>query len=359
MRRALAYFITFCLLADTASAETSLYSFPFDEPPAALTGTGMAVLDGETTVRLTFGGDCTLGGETAGARRFSTVMEQEGYAYPFANLLPLFAADDLTLVNLEGVLSDRHHRRVPKQYNFLGESQYAQILSLGGVEGVTLANNHALDYGAAGKRDTQDALTAEGIGWCDADRVLVLDKDGVRVGVTGSGQSLNRNRWLEQAEALRALGCVAIVHMMHMGREYADTLTAGQRSAAAFFAENGVTLVVGSHPHVAQGVGVYGRTAVAFSLGNCVFGGNTDPEDYDACVLSVSLRFEDGALADTQITLWPIRVSTDTARNDYQPALLAGEDAQRVLDKMQATSGYPLAPFADGQGAVQPRINWR
>ncbi len=342
-----------------AMSECWIYTFAYDQPPAELAVTAMAVQEGEAELRLTFAGDCTLGGEGAGERRFATVLADEGLAYPFLRLAALFQADDLTMVNLEGPLTDRAIPAGRKAFHFRGKPEYAGILSLGGVEAVGLANNHTLDYGNIGLQDTQTALAEQKIGWCGANDVLVLDRDGLRIGVTASGFSLDRALWCKQVETLRALGCVVIVHWMHMGEEYAQTLTAGQRETARYLAENGATLVVGSHPHVAQGLERIGNTLVAYSLGNCVFGGNTDPPDYTACVLAVTLRFTDGAPESLQATLWPIRISGSEARNDFQPVLLQSEAAQQVLEHMQATSGFALAPFRDGSGAVLPEIRLR
>ncbi|MDD3214243.1 MAG: hypothetical protein PHY64_11245, partial [Eubacteriales bacterium] len=81
--------------------------------------------------------------------------------------------------------------------------------------------------------------------------------------------------------------------------------------------------------------------------------------DYDACVLQAELCFTDGALAGEQVTLWPVSVSGSDRRNDYQPALLTGKDAQRVIEKMQATSAFTLSPYADGLGAIQPWVDCR
>ncbi len=359
MKRALSALAALLLLCGGAAAETRIYTFPYDDPPAELTATAMAVAEGETVVTLTFGGDCTLGGEAAGARRFARTVDNEGYGYPFGNLLFLTETDDLTAVNLEGVLSERTWAREDRTFNFLGMPAYADILTQGSVELASLANNHALDYGEAGRLDTAAALTARGVAYCDGRTVTVLDKNGVRVGFTAGGLSFDGNAFLVQAETLKAVGCAAIVYQMHMGVEYADTLSAAQVSAARFLAEHGAALVVGHHPHVAQGLAVYGKTLVAFSLGNCVFGGNTDPRDYDACLLRATLTFTDGALTSEQAALWPITVSGDAKRNDYRPEPLSGADAERVIDKMQATTDFPLAPFVNGMGAVQPAIDCR
>jgi poly-gamma-glutamate synthesis protein (capsule biosynthesis protein) len=133
-------------------------------------------------------------------------------------------------------------------------------------------------------------------------------------------------------------------------------LTAEQEATAKFAAEHGALIVVGHHPHVVQGLAVIGHTTVAYSLGNCVFGGNTAPRDYDAALLRVTLRFAAGAPRETQVALWPIRISGAARGNDYRPVLLSGADAQRVVYKAQATSGFALTPFTDGLGAVQQPV---
>ena len=357
MVRTLAALLWLLLMPCVALADVQVYTFAWQSPPAALTDTVMAVAEGDTEVTLTFGGDCTLGGTPfGGAKRFAAHIKAQGLGYPFSGLAALLAADDLTLVNLEGVLSDRSLTRVKKQYNFKGKEAYVGILTEGSVECVSLANNHTQDYGTAGYRDTVVALEGAGVAYVDENHGVVLEKDGVRIGFTASSLRFDRDGFLAQAAILRELGCVAIVHVMHMGVEYADTLSAGQKAAAQFLADNGALLVVGHHPHVAQGLDVLGHTTVAYSLGNCVFGGNTAPRDYDAYLLQATLRFQDGVATGTQATLWPIRISGAQRGNDYRPVLLADEAAQRVLAKAQLTSGFALAPFVDGHGAVQPPI---
>lgn len=328
------------LLSPAARAETRLYTFPYDDVPQALLEATMRVADeGPVTVVMTFAGDCTLGADAqnrAGRNTFPRVIAREGYAYPFANLRAVFDADDMTVVNLEGVLSDSEAGRVKKKFNFRGESAYAAILTLGGVECVSLANNHILDYGPRGKADTTAALDAAGIAYFDDSIVTVLEKDGVFIGFTGSAFAPDRARFREQVAALRALGCAAVVHAMHAGAEYAP-VSRGQINAAAFLAENGASLIVGHHPHIVQEIGTVSGVPVAFSLGNCVFGGNVDPRDYDAALLRVEMTFSNGALTDTRLRAIPIRVSGSGSRNDFQPALLTGADAERVLAKMGLT----------------------
>ena len=99
-------------------------------------------------VRMTFLGDCTLGGESPSRYRnidFAGRIEQNGMDFPFRNLVALTGKDDLTVANLEVVLSDRTLTKEKKKFNFIGPTAYTEILTLGSVECVTIANNHSHD----------------------------------------------------------------------------------------------------------------------------------------------------------------------------------------------------------------------
>lgn len=339
-----------------------MYAFPMGEPPEELRATSYGVAAERTTVTFTFAGDCTLGGETSARdsrNSFASRVKANGTAYPFTGLQELFGTDDFTVVNLEGVLSDGDEGRVGKQFNFLGDPAYTGILTDGSVECANLANNHSLDYGRRGYEDTLEALRAADIGYFDEDTLLVVEKDGVRVGLTATLFTLGgqkRERLARQIELLRELGCAAVIHSMHAGTEYAAGESAGQRSAARAAAELGAALVVGHHPHVVQGAALTEGIPVLYSLGNCSFGGNVDPRDYDAALLRAELTFEDGALCSLDWTIWPISQSGEKGRNNYQPALLGGKDAERVMNKIQNASDIALAPFQEGLGARQETV---
>ncbi|MEG0741768.1 MAG: CapA family protein [Clostridia bacterium] len=323
-----------------AWAECLLYTFAANDPPQELTITAHAVADGTATITLTFAGDCTLGGEISiqsSRNSFASRVAVGGMGYPFAELQTLFATDDCTIVNLEGVLSDSRKGKVKKTYNFLGSTAYAGILTAGSVECVNLANNHALDYGKRGLDDTIGALQAARIAFFDQNKVAILEKDGVRIGFTASLFGLGatgEDRLAAQMAVLKDLGCVAIIHTMHAGVEYQKHASHSQRVTAAAAVKHGATLVVGHHPHVVQPVALLGNVPAVYSLGNCSFGGNLDPRDYDAALLRAVFTFEDGAPASLTWKLHPICVSGERKRNNFQPVLLTGEDAARVVEKM-------------------------
>ena len=105
------------------------------------------------TVTMTFLGDCTLGGEEKKAKNalsFASRIAENGMDFPFRGLKHLTESDDLTVANLEVVLSDRKLKKEKKEFNFIGPTAYTQILTDGDIECVTVANNHTHDYGEEG-----------------------------------------------------------------------------------------------------------------------------------------------------------------------------------------------------------------
>ena len=155
-----------CAALSLGGARAEWYVFEADNPPEALLDAAMQVSGFAGEVTLSFLGDCTLGGESKAANSrggFVQTALREGYDYPFLNLQSLLDGDDVTVVNLEGVLTDRTLDRVKKTFNFKGPSDFAAILPLGGVELAGLSNNHTLDYGAEGYADTQAALEDAGV----------------------------------------------------------------------------------------------------------------------------------------------------------------------------------------------------
>ena len=304
-------------------------------------------------------GDCTLGGEEKALklyRGFVQTIERNGYAYPFRNLIALTAADDLTVANLEGVLSDGELKKVDKAYNFRGPAAYTEILKEGSVECVTLANNHSRDYGPTGYRDTVRALEEADVACFGTDSMAVWqNEEGLMIGFLGVSGHLSGDRYKEhkrQAEILKSMGCAAVITVMHAGREYESEPGDYQHQIVRRTIASGVDLVIGHHPHIVQGYEILNGKPVVYSLGNCVFGGNTNPRDHDALAIQTDLSFEDGELTGVTLYFHPISVSGEENFNDYSPVLLSGEDAERVLRKMEQSTGLYPGPFADGRGAA-------
>ena len=137
---------------------------------------------------LTFAGDCTLGCHTshthAGYGFLLTVGED--YAYPFQNVKSWFENDDLTMVNLEGPLTDEGRAR-GSRYSFRGPESYVNFLTQNSIEAVTIANNHAYDYGETGYARTKAVLEANNVPYVEQNSSTVITlENGVTVGIYGT-----------------------------------------------------------------------------------------------------------------------------------------------------------------------------
>jgi len=318
-------------------------------------------------VVITLAGDCTLGSEEHTRRNllsFDSFVAARGYGYPFARVQSLFAHDDVTVINLEGVFYDHSANRVEKTYNFRGPTDFAQILPAGSVEAVFVGNNHIIDYGIQGFRSTIAALEAVGVPWFATTNMLnntwIFEKEGFKVGFTGAYSATFggfRKQMEKDMQTLKDAGCDAIVAVMHAGREYSPVRVQSQERLAAWYVRNGATLVVGHHPHVVQGMEVTDGASIIYSLGNFSFGGNAKLRATQALLAQVTLRFsrEAGYLGH-QVNLIPACPSGTLEYNNFQPVILRGREARAVMELVQHDSPFELAPYIEGLGALQPFV---
>ena len=107
------------------------------------------------------------------------------------------------------------------------------------------------------------------------------------------------------------------------------------------------------HPHVVQGMSVYDARTVLFSLGNFCFGGNWNVRAMESLVAVAELTFaDDGTYLSQQITLYPAHISGTQPRSNYQPHLVTGKDAERVMRRVQADTRFALNPVDETTGAA-------
>ncbi len=290
-------------------------------------------------VTITTVGDCTLGTDVnnSGDTSFvSEVKKQDDYTYFLRNVADIFAEDDLTIVNFEGTLSERGERE-NKTFAFRGDPAYVEILSSSSVEAANLSNNHSSDYGEESYEDTIATLEGAGIAAFGDDEVEIMEINGVKVGLVGL-YALNEKRLAKfepAMEKVKAEGAELIIVNAHWGQESAKEPNATQKELARKAIDLGADLVVGHHPHVLQGIEKYNGKYIVYSLGNFCFGGNKNPSDKDTMIFRQTFTLEDGvAEDDDNILIIPCSVSSVSSRNNYQPTPLAGEEADRVMEKI-------------------------
>lgn len=333
---------------------------------------------GETTViKLTCTGDFLPGSHDKIKNEpyaYQQYIGQNGYGYPFEKLQELMGQDDITLVNLECPLNDGEPDS-KSHLCFRGPTDMAQILPASSIEVVNLANNHMGNYGQAGYDSTVAALEEAGIRYCgtiqQGSTACYVDVKGVRIGFVGTYPLWNKDhpQDLEKCfQSLKENSCDLIVACLHAGEEYRGTHGSMQDNYGNKLYALGAKIVVGNHSHVPEGVRVYKGMTQLYSLGNSSFGGNVGAADKaDAAhfakalgtvVAQFDLYFEDGKYSGHQLTLWPIHISGDTVNNDYQPHLVGGEEALKIMKKVQKDTQFRLKPYVEGQGAVQDFVPW-
>ena len=301
----------------------------------------------ETTITISAAGDCTLGTDEGFNYKRSFKGKYDAVqdpAYFFQNVQPVFAQDDLTIVNMEGTLTEETTRE-PKQFAFKGDAEYAKILTAGAVEAANLANNHSFDYGKKSYEDTITALEAEGISSFGYERIAVMDIKGVKVGLAGVYELAEhidcKQDLLDNIASLKEQGAQIIIVSFHWGQEKENVPSDVQVELAHAAVDNGADLVLGHHPHVLQGIEEYKGKNIVYSLGNFCFGGNSAPSDMDTMIFQQTFTVKDGKLQEDNVTnILPCKISSayEEGYNNYQPILAEGEQKEKIFERLSEYS---------------------
>ena len=301
----------------------------------------------ETTITISAAGDCTLGTDEGFNYKRSFKGKYDAVqdpAYFFQNVQPVFAQDDLTIVNMEGTLTEETTRE-QKQFAFKGDAEYAKILTAGAVEAANLANNHSFDYGKKSYEDTIAALEAEGISSFGYERTAVMDIKGMKVGLAGVyelAEHINcKQDMLDNIASLKEQGAQIIIVSFHWGQEKENVPSDVQVELAHTAIDNGADLVLGHHPHVLQGIGEYKGKNIVYSLGNFCFGGNSAPSDMDTMIFQQTFTVKDGKLQEDNVTnILPCKISSayEEGYNNYQPILAEVEQKEKIFERLSEYS---------------------
>ena len=302
-------------------------------------------------------GDCTFGGDFRFTydKSFFAILDQENgdLSYFFRNVADILQAADLALANMEGVLGAEEFTPIEKTeqgdqaFWFSAPLEFSNIFRFGGIDAVTLANNHSLDYGEAAFLKTKEALRRAGVTSYGYGEVAILERQGLRIGLSGynllgpleEGVDLPalKKEAASQIELLRQ-SCDIIITQVHWGEEYVTAANQEQRDFAHFLIDQGADLVLGHHPHILQEAEFYQGRYIVYSLGNFVFGGNKRPYDMRTVIFSQTFRVN---RADGQILkankpdFIPCLISSAGDFNNYQPTPVQGPELNWIsfIDK--------------------------
>ena len=298
-----------------------------------------------STIVITATGDCTLGNnqEQSYDGSFNSYYDSKGQDYFFGGVRDIFEADDMTLINLECVLSDATER-VEKRWNLKGKPEYIGIMTGSSIEACSLGNNHTYDYGQQGLDDTRNVLDNAGIVYGFNDHTGIYETaDGTRIGIVSVSllsQNGDREAYIQNGIAqLREQGAAIVIACCHWGIEGDHYPNDYQQAAAHRIIDWGADLVVGNHPHVLQGMEVYNGKMICYSLGNFCFGGNKNPADKNTAIYQQAFTLINGELQpgiDARII--PCTLSSVSSYNDFRPTVASGEKAQEICNLMNTYS---------------------
>jgi poly-gamma-glutamate synthesis protein (capsule biosynthesis protein) len=291
-------------------------------------------------------------GDISLARELVPRMEASGAGYPYALVAHLITGD-IAFANLEGALTDGGEPW-PKGYNFRTPPRFATGLRDAGIDIVSLANNHTMDYGVAGLEDTLDTLDAIGVRRAGAGRdaneamqAVMIESNGLRVAFIAcaatpveaggfaidqwaAGPSLpgvfvcNDARLAEQVAAARVSADFVIV-TAHAGAEYRTTPDATQARIVNAVLEAGADAFLGHHAHVVQPVELRDGHLIAWGLGNFIF----DLDSVDLANIPeprVSLILNFTLTKGAGVTAWEVIPVVQDAEED-RPRPASAEEA--------------------------------
>ena len=271
-----------------------------------------------------------------------------------ASLLAEMRDADICMVNNEFPYSDRGQPIEGKTFAFRSKPANVKLLSQMGVDIVSLANNHAYDYGQDALLDSLDTLDGEGIARVGAGRNLeeamvpaYFEVDGTKIGILAATQierlenpdtkgatenspgvfrcfnETELNRLLEQIKQTKQQ-CDFLTVYIHWGTENTDELDWAQPYQAKLIAEAGADLIVGCHPHCLQGIDYMGDTPVIYSLGNFWF----NSKEVDTALLKVTVQGD--KLESIQMI--------PALQKDCSTNALDGAEKERVINYLQSLS---------------------
>jgi poly-gamma-glutamate capsule biosynthesis protein CapA/YwtB (metallophosphatase superfamily) len=234
-----------------------------------------------------------------------TLLRRPTNADPFARIRPLLGSADLTVVNLETAITTGGTAE-KKSFVFRAAPRFAQLISQAGIDAVSLANNHAGDYGTEAMFETSQHLLDNGVQPFGAGRnraealePAVFQIRGTSVAIIGASQIIPAPSWVATADKpgiasagrhivdantkafLAAVTNAAaqydvVIAFLHWGQEGVDCPTDIQRRLGRLTRDAGATAVIGAHPHVLQPLipdrsDSFGDGVIAYSLGNFIW----------------------------------------------------------------------------------------
>lgn len=287
-----------------------------------------------------------------------------GYDYPFDATRETLQQGDIVIGNLESPLTSSGVEFAGKKFRFKTRPKAAWSLKNAGFTHLALANNHILDYGEEGLRQTLEALDVNALAYSGAGKNLAMARTaaivtvkGVKVaflsysltypkeffasaGKAGTAPGYESFFSTDIMQARKNADCVIV--SFHWGGEGEDRPKPYQVATAHKAIDAGADIIIGHHPHVLQGVEQYRNGVIFYSLGNFAFGSNSRSAD----VSMIARITFDGSIKEVEV----IPLNVLNAQVHYQPGLLKGAAAVETVQKIADLSSGLNEQIAVVQG---------
>lgn len=306
---------------------------------------------------------------TGSARGF---LQYKGYDHPFQDrdLARLVARSDVSFANLEYPVTSKGERYEDKLYAFRGDPASICAIQKAGFDLLSLANNHIMDYGEKGLRDTirqcrKNRLACAGAGMdlAAASRPAVITRNRTTYGLLAYSMTFPEEFWARsdrpgtahpdwaqvRQDIMDARPQVDILMVsFHWGEELKSEPKKYQIDFARHAVNSGADMVLGHHPHIPQGIEIYRGKPVFYSLGNYAFGsvsGNA------AVSFAAVTCFKDKV--PVQVNLYPLNVRNQEV--GFQPKLARGTRAKTIIAHLNEISkGFNTSiRFQNGIGRIR------
>ncbi|MCQ4086984.1 CapA family protein [Saccharibacillus sp. JS10] len=298
------------------------------------------------TVNLTFAGDVIFSGKV------QSLLDQEGYDYPYTYVKDRFKNDDLTVINLETPVTSMNTTGASKSFVFKSSPKALAPLKQSGVDVVNLANNHTLDQGIPGLLDTIKNLDAAGIKHVGAGKdastayaPVYVERKGVKIAIVGVSRVLPETHWAAgdnhpgaasaydpqaaaHAVAEARKNADVVVAIAHWGKERVDMPDENQKTLAHAMIDAGADLIIGGHAHVLQGFEQYKGKWIAYGTGNFIFTKSATAKTWETGVFQAECT-KDGDCSMKLVPYW-----AEVGR----PVPMEQPDAQKLLKRIETLS---------------------
>lgn len=272
------------------------------------------------------------------------------------SIVDIFQKTDIMIANHEYVATDlpEEAKDTIQIYNFKSPTAREVLWKELGVDIVSLANNHAMDYGEQSLLDTFDALDANDIAYIGAGRNLsealeaeIVEVNGKKIAVLAACRFIPSWEWYAQTDEPGVMTtyestdrytmvkdeitrlkeeekCDIVAVFVHFGKEKSYELTSNQPVIAHGYIDAGADFVIGSHAHNLQGIEIYNGAPIYYNLGNFLF------SNYESDTMVVNIQINEDNSVSTRIT--------PCVSRQYKVEEATGSKAQEIFDFIENMS---------------------